>query len=166
MPRIRNITDQRFGRLVALEQQGRARDSHVLWLCLCDCGKTTVVPSNRLIMGTTKSCGCQRGPITHGQHGTPTYRAWVAIRQRCNNSKNKRYGGRGIKDRYPNFETFRADMGERPPGCDLHRKDNDRDYEPGNCVWLPHSEHKRLHAKVRWKALQNSGAVNLRTRTT
>lgn len=71
------------------------------------------------------------------------------MRQRCRNPRcrnYKYYGGRGIKDRYLGFEAFVADMGEKPPGCDLHRVDNDKDYEPGNCVWLPHLEHISLHA--------------------
>jgi hypothetical protein len=80
------------------------------------------------------------------------YLIWTAIRTRCNNPRSenyKWYGGRGIRDRYPSFEAFRADVGERPPGCELHRKNNDGDYAPGNCVWLPHSEHMRLHWQLK-----------------
>jgi hypothetical protein len=76
------------------------------------------------------------------------------MRARCNNPKVKsypRYGGRGIKDRYPSFEAFRADLGEKPSGATLHRLDNDGDYAPGNCVWLARLEHIRLHAKQRHK---------------
>jgi hypothetical protein len=74
---------------------------------------------------------------------------WSNMLSRCFDPESQhyhRYGGRGITvcDWWLTFDNFADDMGPRPPGCDLHRKDNDRDYEPGNCVWLPHSEHMRL----------------------
>ena len=82
--------------------------------------------------------------------GTATYGIWAGMLKRCRNPrcvKYKSYGGRGITvcDRWLSFQNFFEDMGERPPGCDLHRIENDRGYEPGNCVWLVHSEHMRLH---------------------
>jgi len=61
--------------------------------------------------------------------------------QRCELASTNgyaRYGGRGIavctswrKD----FRVFLADMGERPAGMTLDRKDGDGNYELGNCRW-------------------------------
>jgi len=71
----------------------------------------------------------------------PEYEAWVHMRSRClnkNNAKYHRYGGRGIKIcwQWLSFEIFLRDMGPRPgPEYSLHRIDNDKDYELGNCKW-------------------------------
>lgn len=103
--------------------------------------------------GKGRQMGNQNGR-THGQSntgdrsGTPTYGSWRAMRERCTNPKNKyfkNYGGRGITvcDRWHIFEHFLADMGERPPGLTLDRKDNDGNYEPGNCRWATPSEQNK-----------------------
>lgn len=68
------------------------------------------------------------------------YRAWVHMRQRCNNPNNPGYldyGGRGIRvcDRWNKFENFLTDMGERPEDRSLDRINNDGNYEPSNCRW-------------------------------
>lgn len=72
---------------------------------------------------------------------SPEYRAWQAMRQRCNNSnhpKYSRYGGRGITicAAWDDFDVFLCDVGARPSDKhSLGRIDNDGDYEPANVHW-------------------------------
>ena len=61
--------------------------------------------------------------------------------QRCynpNSADYRFYGGRGIGvcDRWrESFDNFLADMGVRPDGMTLERKEVDGDYTPDNCIW-------------------------------
>lgn len=57
MPII-DIAGQKFGRLLALYQEGVSKDRQIVWNCLCDCGTVTITKSRNLREGRTKSCGC------------------------------------------------------------------------------------------------------------
>ena len=55
---IKDITGQRFGRLVAIHQTDKRKNRCVIWECKCDCGNVVEVQSTNLRKGSTKSCGC------------------------------------------------------------------------------------------------------------
>lgn len=60
--------------------------------------------------------------------------------QRCTNKTRtswKYYGAKGITvcTRWMVFSNFLADMGERPKGLTLERKDSTKGYTPDNCEW-------------------------------
>ena len=90
--------------------------------------------------------------------------------RRCTKASDPRYpewGGRGITidPRWMDFRNFLADMGERPEGMSLERKDNDGPYCHDNCVWVsPHEQQMNTSAfkltpdvVARIKALRATG---------
>lgn len=86
---------------------------------------------------------------THGGRPTPEYGAWQRMWSRvrgsanANSKKNYVERGIGVDATWESFEQFLKDMGPRPPGTWLDRKENDRGYEPSNCRWATPTEQQR-----------------------
>lgn len=158
-----NRSGKRYGRLTAIAATDKRSGTHIVWKCICDCGKTVDVSGDCLNRGATRSCGCLNAESrkTHGMRGVAEYSIWIAMRQRCNNPKNKSYfyyGGRGISvcDRWNCAETglpnFMEDMGPRPSKRhSIDRINNDGDYEPINCHWAT-LEQQRSNQRPRGEA--------------
>lgn len=62
----KDITNQRFGMLVALYDTGKRNSfGNVYWHCKCDCGNEIDVLTASLISGNTKLCGCYAKELVH-----------------------------------------------------------------------------------------------------
>lgn len=98
-----------------------------------------------------KTGDCMNGKRSH------LYCAWQNMKQRCVNKNGRkwyRYGGRGITfcESWQEFKTFKewALNNGYKKGLTLDRIDNNGNYEPSNCQWLPLVENsiKRSNVKL------------------
>jgi hypothetical protein len=161
-----DVSGRTFGRLTVTGQseiRGRCR---VYWLCICSCSKEKWIIVDALKAGGTKSCGCLNDEVRQilhhghaartGHPASPEYTAWHSMKQRCQNPRNDKthlYGGKGVQvcqEWSDNFIAFLEDMGPRPPGSTLERRNSNGHYEPGNCVWATYAEQNRNHSRNRW----------------
>ncbi len=107
--------------------------------------------------------------LKHGMEGTPTYKSWNNMMMRCYNPKRinyREYGGSGITvcDKWHTFQGFFEDMGVRPDGTSLNRKEGSLIYSKETCEWATYSE-QSFDQKRRSTNISGRTGVSFQTAT-
>lgn len=158
----KDITGQKYGRLIAIKYLYTDKRRKAVWLCKCECGNYTEVSSEKLSTGNTKSCGCLHSDKSKEKikiliENQTKYKRknekeistiFNQMKQRCYNKKckaYKNYGGRGIKiyqewlKDFNSFYKWSIKNGYKKE-LSIDRINVNGDYEPKNCRWVTNLE--------------------------
>lgn len=132
--KVIDLRGRRFGDLVVREYVGRRSlpggQQATVWRCGClRCGREAEFFGHNVKSGRSTQCrwcsakAAGQKNRTHGYSGTPTYAAWIAVTRT------------GCVRRWAKFGLFLRDMGVKPPGTMLARRDRARPHGPRNSYW-------------------------------
>lgn len=153
---IQDLSGKRFGTLTVTNdykqiQEYRSNGSlgghKTFWRCVCDCGNEKWIIAQSLKKYKYEYCDKCR---PQGVRNSRLYHIYYGMLQRCFNCNNPRYqnyGGRGISvatewvDSFESFKEWSLRNGyTENNGLSIDRINNDDNYSPENCQWIPISE--------------------------
>jgi hypothetical protein len=149
-----DLAGQYFERLWVLKRHGtRNNGRHVVWECLCLCGKITYQYSQKLLRGKVKSCGClkkekaaagisprKKRPYEHlynklvkraKERGYTVNYSYYSYLQLVHRNKWCHYCHKKLQF---SIVSSSGDRRLKNQGYQVDRKDSSRGYEEGNCV--------------------------------
>jgi hypothetical protein len=165
-PKINQMIGKKYGRLTILKE-GSKKGKVRFCVCSCDCGKIKSIQLYHILRGHSQSCGCLHKEqlslmsTTHGltktTDGKRIGKIWSQMKARCLNKNNpayRHYGGRGISICQEwmdlnNFYTWAINNGYKD-NLTIDRKNNDGDYCPENCNFIPQSEQPKNRRGLHW----------------
>ena len=150
------MVGKKFGKLHVMRRlpnlKRGSRNVRIRMLCECECGNRIVLPRYYLVRKGNPRIDCQScdKPIKDSPFRFKVeYHTWMQMRQRCSNPLHvsyQNYGGRGIRvcerwdDPTTGFRAFLSDVGQRPVGKTIDRRDVNGNYEPNNVRWATAKE--------------------------
>lgn len=172
---IKDLTGQRFGRLVALEHVGFTKNRNAIWNCQCDCGTIKNIVSGNLTRGTTNSCGCLFKEIAGSYHK-------LDYGEAAFNDLYSRYRTRSLEREYLfnlSTEDFRVLTKQNCYYCNsepnrvhkvnkrvgkyiyngVDRIDNSKGYSTENCVSCCYTCNRMKHAMSKEEFLAHIGRI-------
>ena len=146
---------ERFGYLTVLDLKrvDKGKYKKTYFIVKCDCGNTKEIESG-YVKSVAVSCGCKTNELKakavtkHGGSYSRLYTTHEGMMSRCfnpNSCRYSRYGGRGItvceewRSNFKEFESWALQNGYRDD-LTIERIDNDGNYEPNNCKWIPRKD--------------------------
>lgn len=181
-----DMTGTKWNKLTVIERAGSI-SGKAAWKCRCDCGKECIVNGDNMRNGHTTSCGCERKRIAreesakkraeknpnanysaHGDTRTRLYDIWSHMKSRCSrpyDPRYKDYGGRGISvceewQMYGSFQKWAIENGYKDD-LTIERIDNDKNYCPENCTWIPKSDQAK-NRRINVMYTENGVTRNMR----
>lgn len=117
-PNVKDLSGQRFGKLLVMSRHGEDSKRHVTWKCKCDCGFEKIVSGVSLRAGKSTCCGCSASRTVSGAPNDGTKlcssckerkplssfekapRCWMGVTKQCKSCRSKSKVGDWLKWRY------------------------------------------------------------------